>query len=60
MKYIITLNADNAAFEGNPSEIRRVLAEAADQIAYCPAGLVGGRVRDLNGNAVCTWTSEEA
>lgn len=63
MKFIITLNTDNAAFEGNPSEarreIRRVLAEAADQIAYCPTGLAVGRVRDSNGNTVCTWTSEE-
>lgn len=59
MKFTITLNADSAAFKDDPSEFRRVLAEVADQIAYCPTGLVGGRVRDSNGNTVCTWTSEE-
>lgn len=57
MKFIITLNTDNAAFDGeDTSEIRRVLAEAAEQISDPTAS--GGRVRDINGNTVCTWTSE--
>lgn len=57
MKFIITLNTDNAAFEENPDEARRILAEVAEQIADPAAS--GGRVRDSNGNTVCTWTCEE-
>jgi hypothetical protein len=58
VKFIITLNTDNAAFDSeDTSEVRRVLAKAADQISDPTAS--GGSVRDSNGNTVCTWTSEE-
>lgn len=62
MKFIITLNADNAAFdsedESGPAiaEVQRVLAQVAEQIADTTAS--GGTVRDTNGNTVCTWTCE--
>lgn len=58
MKFIITLNPDNAAFDEDLGDCRRILAEVADQINY-RASSGGGSVRDSNGNTVCTWTSEE-
>lgn len=58
MKFIITLNTGNAAFDSeDTTEIQRVLAKAAEQIGDPTAS--GGSVRDSNGNTVCTWTCEE-
>lgn len=65
MQYTITLNTDNAAFDTEDSavtgpalaEVQRVLAKVAEQISDPSA--CGGKVRDSNGNTVCTWTSEE-
>jgi hypothetical protein len=57
VKFTITLSTDNAAFDSeDTSEIRRVLAEAAEQISDPTAS--GGFVRDSNGNTVCTWTCD--
>ena len=59
MKFIITLNTDNAAFDSeDQDEVRLVLAKAAEQISDPSAS--GGSVRDSNGNTVCTWTYEES
>lgn len=64
MQYTITLNTDNAAFDTDDedvtgpalAEVRRVLARVAEQITDTTA--CGGKVRDSNGNTVCTWTCE--
>lgn len=65
MKFTITLNTDNAAFDTDDedvtgpaiAEVQRVLAKVAEQISDPSAS--GGKVRDSNGNTVCTWTCDE-
>ena len=48
----LTIATDNAAFDDNPSELSRILHQAADKVAN---GIESGdyiRLMDINGNQV--------
>jgi len=50
MTFILKIDCDNAAFEGDPgAEVSRILRDAAGQIDH---GLDRVRLRDANGNTV--------
>ena len=51
----VQINTENAAFEDS-GEIARILRDLADRIE---GGSIGGKIRDINGNAVGTFKSEK-
>lgn len=58
MKFTLTINMDNAAFDGAPRyEVRRILGHVRDDVST--VGKVEGRVRDVNGNTVGRWEITE-
>lgn len=55
--FILNINTDNAAFEGDASyEIVRILSDVADSVQ---SGYTSGICRDINGNKVGTWEVSE-
>lgn len=52
------LATDNAAFRDDPTEIARLLREAAGTLLPMPDRIVCGRMRDANGNIVGRWIFE--
>ena len=59
MKFTLSINCDNAAFEDNPaSEIEHILCDVARQIHDSDVANKRedrGALRDSNGNTVGTW-----
>lgn len=57
MRFVLTVDMDNAAFEDNPDELAEILAGLAEGMT----GVVNvshgaaGPVRDSNGNSVGSW-----
>ena len=57
MVITITINTDNAAFEGNPApEVARILHTLAQDIDAQDDAVLRRRLRDLNGNTVGAYT----
>lgn len=53
MKMIITINMDNAAFDGEPGvEVSRILRKLADEYVESGCDLARYKLRDINGNIV--------
>lgn len=56
MRFTLTIDCDNAAFEDDPSvEVARILADAS---RYVSAGYSSQPTRDSNGNTVGAWGFE--
>ena len=57
MKFTLTMDCDNAAFEERPAdEIGRILRRTAEQIELIqPVSGEGGSVLDIDGNTVGEW-----
>jgi hypothetical protein len=51
MKFVLTINCDNAAFDGEGlwSTIGAILGTAADQVEE---GMGANKIRDINGNLI--------
>ena len=56
MKFKLEINLDNAAYEDLGGEIRDNLEQVLQRIAQ---GIIEGRIRDTNGNAVGDWEITE-
>ena len=54
MTFSLSMNCDNAAFDGNDKglEVSRILRETAQQVED---GYEGGKIFDSNGNSVGEW-----
>jgi hypothetical protein len=53
----LEISTDNAAFEGDPSiEISRILGRLGSKLALEPGEEDHGKLHDVNGNTVGTWT----
>jgi hypothetical protein len=64
MQFTLTINMDNAAFEGcqQINEVQRILQAVAESIDTLNRFRDGGMVRDIrdiNGNKVGTWEVTE-
>ena len=57
MSIAIQFETDNAAFEDDPAEVRRILHEIAARIQ---SGDTIGQIRDINGNTVGDYCFKEA
>jgi hypothetical protein len=58
MTFTLTINMDNAAFDGAPRyEIARLLNTVQAAVSY--PGRVDGKVLDVNGNTVGRWEITE-
>jgi hypothetical protein len=61
MAFTLSIDTDNAAFDGDPSpEVARLLRVVADTLDYNDSGAGpllsdGGKLYDINGNAVGRW-----
>jgi hypothetical protein len=55
----ITIDTSNAAFDDDAceSELSRILSTIAPRVA---AGEDGGTLRDVNGNTIGGWTTDES
>lgn len=57
MNFTLSFTMDNAAFEDEPAtESARILRDIAEKVE---AGHGGGKIRDINGNSIGTWSVEE-
>jgi len=52
MKFTLSIDCSNAAFEDLNEELRSLLAKVGDDIE---GGATSGPIRDSNGNRVGTW-----
>lgn len=64
MQFVLNIKTDNAAFgEGDESdravELARILRDMADRFAGGDASPANGIVRDINGNRVGEWVSDD-
>lgn len=57
MRFTMTVDMDHAAFEYPSAELGRLIGRVRTQVER---GDEGGRVLDLNGNAVGSWSISEA
>jgi hypothetical protein len=61
MKFTLTFDMDNAAFEEPAAEVARILERIADKVAW--EGVddgVGGPILDVNGSRVGSWEVTDA
>lgn len=52
MRFTLTIDCDNAAFDENPNELDELVHVVAQRIE---AGRESGKVMDHNGNSVGSW-----
>lgn len=56
MEFTLTINMDNAAFEGNPGiELKRILERLARRNWDIDGRADGSKLMDVNGNSVGRW-----
>lgn len=56
MTFTLTINMDNAAFEGNPGhELKRILERLARRSWDIDGRVDGAKLMDVNGNSVGSW-----
>ena len=59
MRFTMTVDCDNAAFEADGNELARILHKLADSIAYNGLEEAKDSLRDINGNKVGRWELSE-
>jgi len=55
MKFKLEIEIVGAAFEDNPDELRRIIADVAEAVSH---GRTEGKVREYNGNTVGSFWHE--
>ena len=61
MRFTLTIDCGNAAFDDEGHELARILHELADSVAYPGNGMQEAKdtLRDINGNKVGRWEMAE-